>query len=267
MARLHERLKEVRSRTYEPRSEAMTVGEIVKSHIKNNVAHSVEPETVGEYEERFRVYIEPHLGGAIARWALILKWAAYTGMRKAEICGLTWGDIDFASNTAYVRQVYRRGRFKVPKTEHSIRTVQFPAALVIELKAWKLQCPKGENNPHDLVFPTEDGNPQNPSNLLQRGLYPALRRAGLRKITLHGLRHSYATLTLAAGENLGPVSRQLGHANVSITQTTYRHVLPSEGKGLSDRLHTAVKKAATEADAPVVDKLVTIEAPEKKGVG
>jgi len=107
------------------------------------------------------------------------------------------------------------------------------------------------------------GNPQNPSNLLQRGLYPALRRAGLRKITFHGLRHSYATLTLAAGENLGPVSKQLGHANVAITQTVYRHVLPSEGQGLSDRLHASVQAVA--ASAPKCGVLVAIATQEEKG--
>ena len=52
----------------------------------------------------------------------------------------------------------------------------------------------GQPGPHDLVFPNGAGNPENHSNLLRRGFYPALRRAGLRKIRFHDLRHTYASL-------------------------------------------------------------------------
>lgn len=159
-------------------------------------------------------------------WKLMIKFAAYTGMREAEICGLSWDDVDFNSNTAFVRKTWRKGRFKVPKTAHSVRRVEYPSSMSKELKEWKLACPKGE---HQLVFPTETGGPQNPANLLHRGLYPALRRADLRKIRFHDLRHTFASLTLAGGENLGPVSRQLGHANTAVTLNVYRHVLPGEG--------------------------------------
>ena len=75
------------------------------------------------------------------------------------------------------------------------------------------------------------------SNLLKRGLRPALKRAGLPEtFRFHDLRHTYATLQLSGGENVGPVSRQLGHADVAITQSVYRHHLPGEGSGLADRL-------------------------------
>jgi integrase len=104
----------------------------------------------------------------------------------------------------------------------------------------RLACPKGEGN---LVFPTETGSPMSPSNLLHRGFYPALKRAGLRKVRFHDLRHSFASLALAGGENLGPVSKQLGHASTAITLTIYRHVLPGEGRGMSDRLAARVADA------------------------
>ena len=166
--------------------------------------------------------------------------AAYTGLRKSELCGLLWDDVDFVERTFFVRQVWRGGRFKRPKTETSIRRVEFPASLVTELKAHKLACPNGE---HQLVFPTETGGPMSPSNLLHRGFYPALRRAGLRKVRFHDLRHSFASLALAGGENLGPVSKQLGHASTAITLNVYRHVLPGEGRSMSDRLAARVAEA------------------------
>jgi len=117
-------------------------------------------------------------------------------------------------------------------------------------------------DPNEVL--TETGGPQNPSNLIQRGVYPALRSAGLRKVTFHGLRHTYATLQLSRGENLGPVSKQLGHANVAITQSTYRHVLPSEGAGMADRLHAALKEVAAESK---YGNLVVIASQDKKGAG
>jgi integrase len=175
------------------------------------------------------------------RWVLLLKFAAYTGMREAEMCGVSWDDVDFVTCIAHVRRTWRRGRFKVPKTAHSIREVHFPASLVPELKKWKLACPKGE---HRLVFPTETGGPMNPANILHRGHYPALRRAGLRKVRFHDLRHAFATLALAEdARRLGGVSQQLGHADTAITLRVYRHAIPGEGKGIGDALAARVAAA------------------------
>ncbi|MEO7774538.1 MAG: tyrosine-type recombinase/integrase [Steroidobacteraceae bacterium] len=122
--------------------------------------------------------------------------------------------------------------------------VEFPAALELDLKAWKLACPNGE---HNLVFPNQEGKPHSPANLLHRGLYPALRKAGLRKVRFHDLRHSFASLALASGENLQVVSDALGHADSSITLKVYRHLMPGEGRGLSDRL---AEKVFTAGVAP-----------------
>jgi integrase len=172
-------------------------------------------------------------------WKLLVRFAVFTGMRESELCGLTWEDVDFETCTVRVRRIWRRGRFKLPKTASSIRKVEFPSSMLTELKAWRLACPKGE---HGFMFPTESGGPQNPSNMLKRGLRPALKRAGLPEtFRFHDLRHTYATLQLSSGENVGPVSRQLGHANIAITQSVYRHHLPGEGSGLADRLAQRVR--------------------------
>lgn len=182
----------------------------------------------------------PGVDAAIPRYRLIFKVGAYTGLRESELCGLSWNDVDFVERSFFIHRVWRRGRFKVPKTDTSVRHVEFPASLVTELKAHKLACPKGD---HQLVFPTETGGPMNPANLLHRGFYPALRRAGVRKVRFHDLRHSFASLALAGGENVAPVSKQLGHASTAITMNVYRHVLPGEGRGMSDRLAARVVDA------------------------
>jgi len=131
-----------------------------------------------------------------------------TGLREGELLGLAWGDIDWTARQIYVRQQYTAGRFSELKTKASRRRVDLPGELVAELRRWRLQCPPGA---HDLVFPTGLGTPDSPCNLLNRGFYPALRRAGLRKIRFHDLRHTYASLLIANGEHPKRIQALMGH--------------------------------------------------------
>jgi integrase len=98
--------------------------------------------------------------------------------------------------------------------------VSLPPVALLELKKWRLACPKGEL---DLCFPNGDGGPMDDRNFRQRFFYPALRRAKLRRVRVHDLRHTCASLLIATGADLAAISRQLGHANVNITLSTYTH--------------------------------------------
>jgi len=138
------------------------------------------------------------------------------------------------------------------------------------LRAWRLTCPKGS---YDLVFPDFKGKPMGHANLLRRGFFPALRRAGLRKIRFHDLRHSFASLLLASGEDVVRVSRLLGHASPKITLDVYSHALPTGRYATAEKIAAAVfenkmetssgKRAlASTANALVgvqVDDLVTVD--------
>lgn len=161
--------------------------------------------------------------------------AVYTGMRSAEVLGLQWGDIDWNRGTAEVRRTYRCGAFYQPKTASSRRTVELPADLVAMLKRWRLACPKIEDG-YDLVCPAKSGRPMQASALLNQGFRPALRRAGIRQVRFHDLRHSFASNLLAAGVDVVTVSKALGHANVHITLTTYAHAVPKARHGAGDRI-------------------------------
>jgi len=156
-------------------------------------------------------------------WRPVILMAVSTGLRQGELLGLKWGDIDFHAKQVHVRRQFTGGQFSDLKTKHSRRRVGLADELISDLTRWKLRCPKGE---HDLVFPNGAGNPENPSNLLKRGFYPALRRAKLRQIRFHDLRHTYASMLIARNMNVKAVQRLLGHASAMMTLDTYAHLWP-----------------------------------------
>lgn len=92
----------------------------------------------------------------------------------------------------------------------------------------------------DLVFPSESGTPRSPHNVNTRDMKEACRLAGLPSHSLYSLRHTCATLLIAAGANIKAVSERLGHSSIQITLDTYSHVLPSMREELSDRITAAL---------------------------
>lgn len=178
---------------------------------------------------------------------LLIKTAVFTGMRSGEIRGLQWGDIDWSSKQLHIRRAWREDHFAEPKTLASRRRIDLPTQIVTELKAWKLKCPVGDD---DLVFPNLVGNPISHANLLQRMFYPTLRRAGLRKTRFHDLRHTFASLLIASGEDIVRVSRLLGHSSPAVTLAIYSHMLPKEHYGSADRLIDTVLGATSKVLEP-----------------
>ena len=170
-------------------------------------------------------------------YRLLIASAVMTGMRSGELRGLQWGDLDWNSRQVHVRRSWKEGKFHAPKTRMSSRSIELPENLVAQLRQWKLRCPKGEC---DLVFPNLAGRPMSSANLLQRGFYPALRRAGLRRIRFHDLRHTFASLMIANGEDIVRVSRLLGHASPKITLDVYAHMFPSAHYGSTERISAQI---------------------------
>ena len=170
-------------------------------------------------------------------YRLMISFAVFTGCRMGEILGAPWSNIDWKSGQFHVRRTFKEGQFHPPKTRTSYRRLTLPTFLIKELKVWRLACPKGK---HDLVFPNLDGKPMSHANLLQRGFYSALKRAGLRRIRFHDLRHTFASLMISNGEDIVRISRLMGHANASITLNIYSHMIPREHDPSGDRLATLV---------------------------
>jgi integrase len=169
---------------------------------------------------------------------VLFRMAVETGMRQGELLGLRWADIDWASNRVLVRQSVRKGEDSAPKTASSLRPIGLTPTLLSELRVWKLACPRPE--PHskvqDLVFPNTAGHFECPHNLLRRSFHPALRRAGLRQIRFHDLRHTCASLMLADGVGIKHVQAQLGHASANVTLDVYSHLMPDSGSPGADAM-------------------------------
>lgn len=178
-------------------------------------------------------------------YRLLISFAVFTGCRVGEILGAAWSHIDWQSGQFHVRRTFREGQFQPPKTRASYRRLSLPTFLLKDLKVWRLACP---HSPHDLVFPNLVGRPMSHTNLRQRGFYPALQRAGLRRIRFHDLRHTFASLMISNGEDIVRVSRLMGHANASITLNVYGHMMPREHDPSGDRLAALVFGNQMETD-------------------
>jgi integrase len=152
----------------------------------------------------------------------LLSVLTFAGLRIGELIDLLWRDVDLSGGKLAVR---------ASKTDAGVRTIDALPVLRDELAALKARRnPAGS----DLVFPTSQGAPQNPSNIRQRVLAPAVKRANDRledagevplpqPLTPHKLRHTYASLLVALGTDPGAAMDQLGHTDPGFTLRVYRH--------------------------------------------
>jgi len=173
---------------------------------------------------------------------------AWTGLRLSEACGLQWGDLDLAGSFLEVRRTasYRAHRILMgaPKSGKA-RRVDLPAALVERLRARQsLREAEAALEGRDLspwVFPapTDETKPVNGAFIRFKVWYKLLRRAGLRTVRLHDLRHTYASLLLQDGAPMIYVKEQLGHSTIEVTVDLYGHVRPGANREAVDRLAAA----------------------------
>ncbi|MCA1027312.1 site-specific integrase [Cytobacillus kochii] len=167
------------------------------------------------------------------RFRIMYVLAIYTGMRRGEIIGLTWKNIDFDSKTIRVSQTLKHieGFKGEVKTASGYRTVSISDSLIIELKKHramilkeKLACSDYED--FDLVVCHKDGRPINTGNFT-RNWQRILEKTDARPIRFHDLRHTCASLLFSAGVHPKVVQEQLGHASIKITLDTYSHMQPN----------------------------------------
>lgn len=161
------------------------------------------------------------------------RLGSHTGMRRGEILGLRWGDLDLDSGRLAVRQALVSVAYEVHisdvKTSAGRRTIDLDGGTVAVLEVWRTTrtTEAGGLAPQDSdhVFTKPDGDWLHP-DLFSQTFDRAVAKLAVPKISLHDLRHTHATLLLRAGVPVKVVSERLGHANVAFTMSVYQHVLP-----------------------------------------
>ena len=165
------------------------------------------------------------------------------GIRRSELAGLEWSDIDFEKGTMHIQRAcyYLKGKLvlKDTKTFTSNRKISIPTALIESLKEYKVWYDDTKSKLGDLwknsdkLFLTDEGKVVNADNFL-KWLRKVLGKAGLPKVTLHSIRHTNITLQIVNGVDIRTVSARAGHSKTSTTTDIYSHFIPaSDGHACS----------------------------------
>lgn len=167
-----------------------------------------------------------------AAWFL----TSHTGMRRGEVLGLRWGDVDLEARRLSVCQAVILVAYKLTlsdvKTDAGRRPIDLDDRTIAMLRTWRkrqleermLVGPNAYQD-QDLVFARPDGTPINPDAFSQ-SFDRLVARSPLPRIRLHDLRHTHASVLLKAGVPVKVVSERLGHANPAFTITVYQHIIP-----------------------------------------
>jgi len=168
------------------------------------------------------------------RLEAIWRLSAMTGMRRGEVLGLRWCDLDLDAARLSVRQALVAVGYDVIKStpkSHSARVIDLDAETVVQLRAHRERqlAERAEwgvdYEDHDLAVAKENGEPIHPHTFSQ-SFERLIEKAGLRTIRLHDLRHTHATLALKAGVPVKVISERLGHESPAFTLKQYAHVIP-----------------------------------------
>jgi integrase len=205
--------------------------------VSDNVAHATNARHLRPTRTVPRSWTAEELASFLAsarrhRLYPALHLTAYTGMRRGEIAGLKWSDLDAkAKRLSIVRTLQSIAGQPVEfpvKTRTSRRCIDLDDDTMAVLARWRRRLAR-EGLPHgadDWMFANTAGRHVNPESLSQ--LFDRLQRAmpGVVRIRFHDLRHTHASLLIMDGVPVKVVSERLGHANVAFTMHTYQHLIP-----------------------------------------
>ena len=212
--------------------------------VTRNVAEAVEPPRVIRRETRTLIWEEVHplLEQATGPlfWTMFLL-ALQTGLRRAELLGLQWRDIDLSAGTLSVQRAWIKlpsggMELTAPKSGRG-RVVVLPAQSVEALAAHRDRQPEAVGN-GEFIFCHPGGAPLDPDQVTKEFKKMA-KKARFEDLRLHDLRHTHASLMLAEGVHLKVTSERLGHSSTNTTGNLYSHVQPTVQKQAADRFGDA----------------------------
>jgi integrase len=162
---------------------------------------------------------------------------ALSGMRLGEALALQFGDVDHVARQIKVRRSLYKGKHYLPKSKKSRRSIDVGDQALGAIRTIERARYGDQTAPAvAMIFTTPGGALIDPNHLRNRVWLPALAAAGLPHVTMHSLRHSYASLLIAQNENLLYVSAQLGHGSAQTTANIYAHLFPSTKREAPARL-------------------------------
>ena len=220
--------------------------------VMRNVADAVTPPRVEPKEMRVWNQEQGRQFLAVAgqsTYGPIWIVAMATGMRRSELLGLRWEDVDCERGVLCVRQVVTvvqgAPHAGPPKSKSSRRDVLVPEEVMDTLREHKRR--QNEQRlalgsiweDHDLVFAAANGNYINPNNLT-RDFMRLVALAGLPTIRIHDLRHAHVALLIQLGADIKDVSERVGHARTSTTMDIYHHVMPEQRSATVEKLRAAL---------------------------
>ena len=190
---------------------------------------------------------------SVAEHRLFPLWrtAAFTGMRRGEIAGLRWTDVDLegderAPGRIVVRRQYTGDgagsfSFQPPKTEHGRRVIELDTETVRVLAIWRRRQLEermmlGLGDRADLVFSQPDGSPLRPDSGISKAFDRLVAEIDLPRIRFHDFRHTHCAHLIASGTDLKAVATRLGHASASFTLDRYGHLLPGQQAAAAARV-------------------------------
>lgn len=197
----------------------------------------------GDEQRRFLDHV------ADTRWSIVWQLALATGMRRGELCALTWARIDLDEGVVSVEQSTTqigRERVTTDTKNHESRKVNLDPRTITALKAWRkaqtaerLKAGPLYSNPDDLVLTWQDGSPVQP-DYLSKEFVDVQAGLELPRMTLHGCRHTHATTLLREGVPVHIVSKRLGHRDPSVTLNVYADAIPADDTRAVDVFARAV---------------------------
>jgi len=186
------------------------------------------------------------------KWYALFLCAVVGGLRVGEVIAMKWQNLDWKQGQYFVKESWARpqagrpGYFKAPKTPSSVAPVDLTPNCLNALRAHRKRQAEqilkaGESyQDHDLIFATAKGTLLSDGSVVRRVYNPILTEAKLRRIRIHDLRHTCASLMIAQNENPKYIQKQMRHASIQITFDTYGHLFPDANREASQRLDTAI---------------------------
>ncbi len=225
---------------------AILADAVEHGHLTENPAARVAPPRSDRDERDEMRFLTP---AEIARlldateepYRTLYEVAVHTGMRRGELLGLRWRDLDLGKGAIHVRRSLGRMmdgnawvvREAPLKTRASRRTIDLSPTLVQTLLAF----PAGDDPERDYLFRSQVGGPLDPDNV-DRAFKRHLLAAGVPDCRFHDLRHTHASLLIAAGVHPKAIMARLGHTSITTTLNRYGHLMPDAFAGVGERLDT-----------------------------